>query len=153
MEDEVQFFECDGKPPIVHKVVVLCVADMTDAERDEYFRTQPADRQLEHNERKKNGYYNRCSKTDWCQKAREEKEQKDKEVEKVLLERVEKLEIENLRLADLAGQVLTLEAREAVWVEHAKKQEEQIHKAQTAMKKMEANIEKLASLVAQLLPK
>ena len=59
---------------------------------------------------------------------------------------------------ELSAQVEVLQAREAVWVEHAKQQELEIHKAHkactamnTAMKKMEADIQKLASIVSQLI--
>jgi hypothetical protein len=72
-------------------------------------------------------------------------------VVKVLMERVEKLEIENLRLADLAGQVLILEAREAVWVEHAKQQEAQSRASLVTIEKLRADVEKLASIVSQLI--
>jgi len=72
-------------------------------------------------------------------------------VVKVLMERVEKLEIENLRLADLAGQVLILEAREAVWVEHAKQQEAIIEQSSASLVKLRADVEKLASIVSQLI--
>jgi hypothetical protein len=43
-------------------------------------------------------------------------------------------------------QIDVLQAREAVWVEHAKQQE-------ATIEKLRADVEKLAGLVAQLLPK
>jgi hypothetical protein len=47
---------------------------------------------------------------------------------------------------ELSAQVEVLQAREAVWVEHAKQQE-------ATIEKLRADVEKLAGLVAQLLPK
>jgi hypothetical protein len=76
--------------------------------------------------------YERCMreglyhcKRDRCKEAREERERKEKEKDEALC---------------------CLQKREEVWVQHAKQQEDKI-------KRLEANVEKLAGLVAQLLPK
>lgn len=126
---EVQY-GCEA--PEFRKVVVQCVADMTEEERETYFKTQPKDFQALHEERKKNGYYKRCPKTDWCRLEREKKETEEKQ------------KAEAIRL---------LEAREAVWVEHAKQQEAQSRASLVTIEKLRADVEKLAGLVAQLLPK
>ena len=76
--------------------------------------------------------YERCMKEglyhckrDRCKEEREKREKEQKEKDEALC---------------------CLQKREEVWVEHAKEQEDKI-------KKLEANIEKLAGLVAQLIKK
>jgi hypothetical protein len=137
MSVEVNFGCEDHKPPVFREATVQCVAYMTDEEREEYFQTQPADIQMEHEERKKNGYYKRCPKTDWCRLWRENKEREENEK---------------------AERLATLEAREAVLVEHAKIEEKKLKDAderskscEEKIKKLEANMEKLANLLSQLI--
>ena len=98
---EVQY-GCEA--PEFRKVVVQCVMEMTEQERETYFKTQPKDFQALHEERKKNGYYKRCPKTDWCRLEREKKERLEKEK---------------------AERLATMEAREEIWVKHAKEKEQE----------------------------
>lgn len=51
----------------------------------------------------------------------------------------------------LIERVEILEAREKVWVEHARIEEKKLKDAEEKIKKLEANMEKLASLVSQLI--
>jgi hypothetical protein len=51
----------------------------------------------------------------------------------------------------LMERVDTLEAREAVWVEHAKQQEAQSRASLVTIEKLRADLEKLASIVSQLI--
>jgi hypothetical protein len=51
----------------------------------------------------------------------------------------------------LMERVDTLEAREAVWVEHAKQQEAQSRESLRTIEKLRADVEKLASIVSQLI--
>jgi hypothetical protein len=127
MSVEVNFGCEDHKPPVFREATVQCVADMTDEEREEFFQTQPADIQMEHEERKKNGYYKRCPKTDWCRLWRENKERKENEK---------------------AERLATLEAREAVLVEHARHQEKAFNEYKALT---DSKIEKLANLLSQLI--
>lgn len=61
-------------------VKVICVANMTDTEREEFFKGMEQKARETHEENKRCGEYKRCRKTDWCKLAREKKEAEDKKL-------------------------------------------------------------------------
>lgn len=100
------------------------ITEMTDEEREALF----CPKSRESYERcKREGLYH-C-KRDRCKEACQKKEQEEKNKAEQQQDRVK-----------------VLEERELVWVKHAREQE-------TTQKKMQKDIEKMAGLLAQLLPK
>ncbi len=106
-----------------------CVIDMTEEERDEFFKEMGEENYNRYLENKKTKCFNRCIKTDWCKIEREKKEKEEKEKE-------EKIKI--------------LEERNKILEEHARQQEKALSSLTIDTN---TKIEKLAGLIQQLLKK
>ena len=105
--------------------VGVALADMTEEEREKFARNLTGHAREAYEERKREGWYNQDHRRDRCKEAREQKEREERDKEA----RVEAIQQRNIVLEQVARQ-----------------QEVDIRKAQ-------ADITKLASLVAQLMPK
>lgn len=112
-------------PPVMLPTVTRCVIDMTEEERDAYFREKGEEQYQHYLKNKATGCFGRCRKTDWCKVEQEKREKEQKEKE---------------------DRIKTLEARETIWVDHAKEQEAKIAK-------MQKDMEKMAGLLSQLISK
>lgn len=91
MESNVQI-EVSGDIPVDYiPATTKRVVDMTEEEREEFFKHSPAlyERYLEN---KKSGYYNRCLKTDFCKLERENKEKQEKEKDELIKAQNDKIE-------------------------------------------------------------
>jgi hypothetical protein len=120
----------ENLPVPLRELETICFADLTKEQRAEFVKNHgcpKVKKAIEENEAL--GWYDQCHKTDWCKKMREEKEAE-----------------ENAKAERLA----VLEAREAVWLADARAKEKEFadYKAKT-----EERLNKLASLVSQLLAK
>lgn len=124
-EQQPQVVVSGDLPPVMLPSVTRCVIDMTEEERDAHFKERGEEQYQHYLKSKATGCYSRCRKTDWCKVEREKREKEQKEKE------------ERLK---------TLEARETIWVDHAKEQE-------AKMMKMQKDIEKMAGLLSQLISK
>lgn len=114
-----------NQPTEMRPTVTRSVLEMSEEERETFFRGLGKDHYKRYLQSKESGCFNRCPKTDWCKIEREKKEKEEQEKEE---------------------RVRVLEAREVVWLEHAREQE-------AKMKKMERDMEKMAGLLAQLISK
>lgn len=75
--------------------VFKCVIDMTEEERDAYFKERGEAAYKGYLISKERGCFNRCRKTDWCKIEREKKEKEKEELHarnQILEERLAKLE-------------------------------------------------------------
>ena len=118
--------EVVGNVPVeIKQATTHCVIDMTEEEREKFYKRWGPEHYARYCEAKKNGCFSRCRKTDWCKVEceKKEKEQKDKE--------------ELLQTLRERNKMLEAWARDA----------------EAKTRKMEERMEKMASLIAQLIPK
>jgi hypothetical protein len=116
--------ELPPPPPAVEMKprVVKHITEMTEEEREKVLGKCEKARASYMECMREDGY--NC-KRDRCKEMREAKEREEKQK---------------------ADRLLVLEQREAVWLQHAREQDEKV-------KRLETNLEKVASLLTQLLPK
>lgn len=139
------------------EMVICCVADMTDEQRQEFVLSLPDESVMKKVivEGIKTGEIKRCPKTDWCRLEREKKEKEEKQ--------------NRLHSKEQAERIVTLESREVIWEEDARKKEidsahlrkefneyKALSEARISLitqqiSSMTIGIEKLASLVSQLI--
>ena len=118
--------EVVGDVPVeIKQATTHCAIDMTEDEREKFYKRWGPEHYARYCEAKKTGCFSRCRKTDWCKVEceKKEKEQKDKE--------------ELLQTLRERNKMLEAWARDA----------------EAKTRKMEERMEKMASLIAQLIPK